>query len=74
MIKLDPRSEGRGTDISLAGAIKSIKFHVPHTLLGWIRSCADCGQHFIAPYRTGPIRDGSENQCTQCWRVDRYGK
>lgn len=67
MKRLDPRSGGRGIDISLVGTIKSIKFPAPHTPLGWIRSCADCGQHFIASYRTGTIHSGSENKCAECW-------
>jgi len=74
MKTVDPRSGGHVIDTSLVGTAEIIKFPSPHTPFGWIRSCTECGKHFTAPYLTGTIRDGSENQCDHCWRISRYGK
>ena len=45
-----------------------IRFPIKHKPpVGWVRSCIQCGQHYVLHYQAGAVRTGREKLCVPCW-------
>lgn len=71
----NPQPSGKGAGVVyISDFLKSDittprKFRIPTraTPEGWVKSCTQCGRHFIQRYMSGTVRGPRAELCTSCW-------